>query len=96
MFSITSRRLHSKTKRERCISCNPYRQEFKKIVSFPMGKQPLRVSVPVLYVRLSSSNIYKSIKNINVHIKKIKHSNYNLPRGLAPLLLLGAMRRLNI
>ena len=50
----------------------------------------MRVSVPLLYVRLSSSNIYKTVKNTNVNIKKVKHSSHNLPVRLVSLLLLGA------
>ena len=53
-------------------------------LTFPTERQPLRVSVPVFWVRLSLSNISKSVKNFNVNNKMVKYSNYNLFGRHAP------------
>ena len=49
-----------------------------------MRKQPLRVSVPVCWVRSSSSNVYQIVKISSVNIKKVKYSNYKLSGQHAP------------
>ena len=49
-----------------------------------MRKQSLRVSVPVFWVRSSSSNVYQMVKISSVNIKKVKYSNYKLSAKHAP------------
>lgn len=44
---------------DQCILFSPFRGRFKKSDLFPMAKQPLRVLVPVSWVRSSSSKLLK-------------------------------------
>ena len=47
------------TRPDQCILFSPFRGRFKKSDLFPMVKQPLRVLVPVSWVRSSSSKLLK-------------------------------------
>ena len=51
-----------------------------KVCQISMVRQPIRISLPMFWTRVSSKNFYKIIKSPNWSLETGQHSNHYLPR----------------
>ena len=77
---VTKRGLHVLNRPERCILQCSSTQRFMKISTVSLGRELVRVPVPMLWFGTSSQNIHKIIKGSNLSFETSYDKGHNLSR----------------
>ena len=72
-ISSGTKRLPVQDRSRRSLLCNSFQQTVIKICEVQMGRQPLRVSLSLLWFRASSKSFYPITKNPNCSFETNKH-----------------------
>ena len=81
--NVTEGRFHMQVRHEGCIFFSTTSSILKKICQIFMIREPLRVPLSMLWLRLSTSNIYKTFKSPYISTEVNKYSGNNIPRRYA-------------
>ena len=81
--NVTEGRFHMQVRHEGCIFFSTTSSILKKICQIFMIREPLRVPLSMLWLRPSTSNIYKTFKSPYISTEVNKYSGNNIPRRYA-------------
>ena len=75
---VAGRGLHVQNRPEGCILQCSSTQKFTKIRNVSLGRQLVRVPVPMLWYETSSNNIHKNVKGSNLSFETSCDKGHNL------------------